>query len=183
LDASLFYNEYDKYRSLNIGRTYLKRFPTALSFVLPLFMGNTLEGETWGIELAATWDVLSWWRLRSSYSYLDIDMHDDRDTWNAFSNPPEKSNPHGQFFLWSSLDLPWNLEWDLGFRYVDNLGRFVDSYCEMDTRLGWRPVKKLEISLVGRNLLDPHHPEFIASRPGGEGEVERSIYGKVTWRF
>ncbi|MBH0203918.1 MAG: TonB-dependent receptor [Nitrospira sp.] len=60
----------------------------------------------------------------------------------------------------------------------------VPSYLTLDLRLGWRPTKQLELSLVGQNLLDSHRPEFrepiLTSAPT---EIQRSIYGKVTWRF
>jgi hypothetical protein len=40
----------------------------------------------------------------------------------------------------------------------------------------------VEISLVGQNLLDRQHLEFGTASPA-TAEIERSFYGKVTWRF
>ena len=60
----------------------------------------------------------------------------------------------------------------------------TDAYIALDVRLGWSPGPGLEFALVGENLLDNSHPEFnpdfIFSLPT---EVERSIHGKVTWKF
>lgn len=39
------------------------------------------------------------------------------------------------------------------------------------------PPRDLEISIVGQNLLSPRPPEFLGT------EVERSVFGKITWRF
>jgi iron complex outermembrane receptor protein len=52
----------------------------------------------------------------------------------------------------------------------------------MDLRLGWKATPALEISLVGQNLLHGRHVQF---RSGGARteEVERSVYGRVTWQF
>jgi iron complex outermembrane receptor protein len=60
----------------------------------------------------------------------------------------------------------------------------VSSYVELDLRLGWMPIKNLEFSITGQNLLHAHHPEFNPSfLQTQRAEVERSVYGKITWRF
>lgn len=54
----------------------------------------------------------------------------------------------------------------------------------MDVRLGWSPADNLEISIVGRNLLDSAHQEFVPAFVDTlPSQVERSVYGKITWRF
>ena len=83
------------------------------------------------------------------------------------------------------MSLPYNTEFDLWSRYVDRLPvAQIPSYLTLDVRLGWRPTKQLELSLVGQNLLDSHRPEFrepiLTTLPT---EIQRSVYGKVTWRF
>ena len=40
-----------------------------------------------------------------------------------------------------------------------------------------------EISLVGQNLLTPRHAEFPDFYPVLHTQVERSVFGKITWRF
>jgi len=51
-------------------------------------------------------------------------------------------------------------------------------------RLGWDIRPGIELSLIGQNLLDSRHteflPDFISTQPT---EVERSIYGRVIWSF
>ncbi|MGZ5569204.1 MAG: hypothetical protein ACXWKG_19510, partial [Limisphaerales bacterium] len=60
----------------------------------------------------------------------------------------------------------------------------VASYAELDARLAWHPRTNLEFAVVGQNLLHEHHrefaPTFIASQ---NTEVERGVYGKVTFRY
>ena len=87
------------------------------------------------------------------------------------------------FSVHSSWDLPRRFEIDAIVRYVSRLPNpSVPSYLELDLRLGWRAMKDLEFDVVGRNLLDRSHPEFGANSPLRR-EVERSVYGRVTWRF
>ncbi|MGH8186265.1 MAG: hypothetical protein ACREUC_06855, partial [Steroidobacteraceae bacterium] len=59
-------------------------------------------------------------------------------------------------------------------------GEGIAGYSELDVRLGWRSGG-MEVALVGRNLLQDHHLEF--GTPAARGEIERSVYGKVAWRF
>lgn len=182
---------------------------------LNIYSENNAEAETYGFELAANWDVLEWWHIGASYTYLH--MHISRNYCPPppfdpnFSYPfdpnspppppwrpppgtpppdisPDKSSPNHQFVIHSSIDLYRNLELDLELRYVDKLGIYVPSYTELDARLGWKPRKNLELSIVGRNLLHDHHPEFMSHGflpfSGGEDtEVERSVYGKITCLF
>lgn len=58
----------------------------------------------------------------------------------------------------------------------------VPSYERLDLRLGWRPTASWEFSLVGQNLLDDRHPEFLSELGLATGQVQRSVYGKVTFR-
>ncbi len=54
------------------------------------------------------------------------------------------------------------LQLDLIGRYVDRLTAIdVPRYIEMDCRIGWQVRKNLEFSLVGQNLLNNHHLEFV----------------------
>ena len=60
----------------------------------------------------------------------------------------------------------------------------VPAYTELDTRLTWKPNRRCEFAIVGRNLLHAHHREFspilIVAR---NVEVDRAIYAKLTFRF
>lgn len=153
--------------------------------MIPLTLDNKAYGETYGMELSAQWQALEWLRLQASYSYLQVQIHTKSDSLDSDAESDEGISPHNQFFLKSSMDLPMNLELDTLLRYTDNLSEFnIDSYVELDVRLGWNLADNLELSLVGQNLLDKGHPEF---REAGFDvpitEVQRSVFGKVLLRF
>jgi hypothetical protein len=42
------------------------------------------------------------------------------------------------------------------------------------------PARDFELSMVGQNLFEPHHPEFTGD-PAGFVEIRRSFFAKVTW--
>jgi len=99
----------------------------------------------------------------------------------------ENASPNNSAVLWSSLDLEHNLEFDSALRYVGNVkvaGIDIDSYVALDLRLGWKPKPDLELSLIGQNLTDGRHPEFlpdfIDTQPT---EVKRNIYARLIWHF
>lgn len=91
------------------------------------------------------------------------------------------SSPTHQVVLQSQFNLSKKLEFDQTYRYVSALpAQAVEAYNTADVRLGWHPVKGLELSLTGQNLLQPHHAEF-AIDPGPNVLIKRSVYAKVVW--
>ena len=108
----------------------------------------------------------------------------DKDSLDASTvRSTEGSSPTHQLSLRSFLSLPGHLECDLVWRYIDRLpSQGVSSYLTLDARLGWRPLPPLTIAVVGQNLLMNHHAEF-GGGSSGTTEIERSVYGKVVWRW
>ena len=189
LDMATFYNIYDELETVEPGTPYFETSPAPGYLVVPVFADNKMDGETYGVELAADWRVLNWWRLRAAYAYLQMQLRLDENSGDVWSESMEGRSPRHQFSLLSSMNLPGRLELDLGNRYVDNLPYLdVKSYFSMDVRLGWNVLDNLEVSIVGQNLLDSHHSEFTpqdyTTLPVDLPiEVERGVYGKITCRF
>jgi iron complex outermembrane receptor protein len=174
-----FYNRYDDIRSTSLN-------PTT---IFPLYFTNNVEGETHGLEASFVYQAAAWWRLQGGYNLLDEDLRvqaGGSDFNNALN---ETADPRNQLLLRSSMDLPHDWELDVAWRWVDELTinnagvpSTVPSYAELDVRLAWHPTPTLELAVIGRNLLHDHHAEYGIAGPTRE-EVDRSIYGKVTWRF
>jgi iron complex outermembrane receptor protein len=61
----------------------------------------------------------------------------------------------------------------------------VKSYFRLDLRVGWRPTKNIEVSVVGQNLLDNQHQEWGVDRiqTNDRNLIERSVFGKLVLRF
>jgi iron complex outermembrane receptor protein len=176
LSASVatFYNDYDNLRSLEPGP--------------PFTIANGLKGEAYGAEVAANYEMTSWWRWQAGYTYLQKHIRLKPGSMDFNQARGEGSDPENQFSVRSSMDLPGNVTLDGALRYVDLLHNIangvrgtVPSYVELDVRLSWMPAKNLELSVVGQNLLDRQHPEF--GFPGSRHEIQRGVFGKVTWRY
>jgi iron complex outermembrane receptor protein len=183
LDTAFFYNDYDRLTTFEPAGQDLSTLPGSIG--LPQAFSNLAEGETYGGELAANIQLNEWWRLRPSYSFLQVQLHRKRNSQDPTAEDAEGDSPQHQVSLRSEMDLPWHLQLDCVARYVDSLpNRNIPSYAELDVRIGWRPSNQFEISIVGQNLLDSQHPEFqqlILGPP--QAELERGVYGRITFRF
>lgn len=184
-DATIFYNDYDRLRSFELDPIFLEGSPPPTHLVLPGTIDNRLEGRTYGLELAVDCQPASFLQLDLAYTYLEIAVHHRQLGSDIFARLEEEKSPKHQGSLRAGFDLPGQLELDLWLRYVDRLRRDdIPSYLELDTRIGWKPRPDLELALVGQNLLDSHHQEFIRETLFNSipTEVERAVYVKMTWR-
>ncbi|GAB6064563.1 TonB-dependent receptor plug domain-containing protein [Deferrisoma palaeochoriense] len=147
--------------------------------------GNRADAVSKGVEAEARWRVTRAWRLRVAYTWflLDIDPGGSSDFSAEFE---EGKTPRHQVDLRSYADLPGGWSLDLGLRYVGSLERRdIPPYWGLDARLAWEPSPGIELEIVGRDLLEPSHPEF----PREDflrletSEPERSVYAAVRARF
>jgi iron complex outermembrane recepter protein len=185
LDIATFYNNYSNLRTAEPGAPYPEGSPAPTDFVIPFVAGNKMSGGTYGVELFADWKVVPKWRLVGSYSYLQMDIHKNRDSQDPTPDNPNGSSPRHQWYLRSSVDLPKHFEQDTTLRFVDQLPSLgLPSYYSLDAHLGWRPVNSLEFSIGGQNLLNNWHlefmPDFVNTSPT---VVKRSIFGSITVKF
>jgi iron complex outermembrane receptor protein len=169
-----FYNEYDGLRSVEPGSGFLN---------LPVTFGNGVGGESYGAELSATYSATDFWSVRGGYTWMRKHLRvkpGSRDTNRASA---EANDPDHQLLLQSILTLPHDIELDGVVRYVDTLSApHVDSYVELDLHVAVQLTPELELTLVGQNLLEGEHAEFVPSSPSAR-LIERSVYGKITWRL
>jgi len=192
VDVALFDNVYDKLRVQVPGMVFTNSLGAAIR---PQLRDNGMDGETYGTEVAATWQVTEWWRLYGAYTWLGTQLHRGEGIPSS-QEAPEEQSPEQPVYLQSSWNLPGHMEFDLMGRFVDQLGGFnpsgapgvsdtIDHYVSLDVRLSWRPGKNLELVIGGQNLLDNHHPESGTSAAVRSPlvEIERGVYGKATWGF
>jgi iron complex outermembrane receptor protein len=172
-DVALFYNDYEDL----IGLEQISGTPPTGPY--DLTYANNATGRAYGVEVAADWQVMPNWLLGGAYTYLNtqIDKNLVADP-NIAEFLSKGVNPRNVFSIRSYLNVTPQIDFDASLRFVGSLPeRDIDSYTVMDARLAWRPFPKLELSLVGQNLLEEGHAEFSTL------EVQRSIYFKIDWHF
>jgi iron complex outermembrane receptor protein len=120
------------------------------------------------------------WRLRGGYSYLHKDLHTKPGSEDLNGASAESNDPHHQAMLQSTFNLGDKVEFDLVSRAVGALSRpDLPAYVGLDVRLGWRPIRQLDVSLTGQNLLKSLHREFIADTPARQ--INRGVSLKLVW--
>jgi iron complex outermembrane receptor protein len=172
---SSFYNSYGDVRSVSV---------TPNTF-FPLYFANNLYGHNYGLEFSGRYQVLDGWSLHAGYTLLEEHLHVQPGQFDFSNARYEIADPQHQLSLRSSLNLPGRVELDAGLRWIDTLHNTtgtVPSYFELDSHLAWHAGDRLELSIVGRNLLHNHHPEYGLPGPMRE-EIQRSIYGRLAWRY
>lgn len=185
LDFAAFYNIYDNLLSTEPGAPFVEAAPAPLHLVLPLTFANKMSGEAYGIEIGADWRANNWLRIRTNYTYFELELHRDPGTGLADSEAAEDRDPRHQFGLTAQVNIGRDVEIDTIVRAVDRLSeRSVSGYATLDLRFAWRPRENIELSIVGQNLAQSQHLEFVSEALSTkETQVERAIYGSVKVEF
>jgi iron complex outermembrane receptor protein len=151
--------------------------------VLPITVANTLIGDSRGLEASATVQPHDSWRVRASYTLLDVDITRAPGSRDVTGGTSEANDPTHTFTLRGAFDLHRHVDLDLWWRSVSELPNpVVPAYSELNARLGWRPNERIELALVGQDLLHDQHPEFGTSVPR-RVEFERSVRATFTLRL
>ena len=183
IDVTAFYNNYKKLRTGVDIQLILPTTPTGAAKVL-VTPENRFSSHTYGFEIATVWQMLDWWRWDANYSLLKTE-YDQQGASDQLGLSPQQ-----RVSLRSAIS-PWkNIEMDVLFRYVDintaisTFGtKVIKDYVSMDIRLAWQPIKDIELSLVGQNLLANKHLEYRQELFTTDTEIDRGMYGKLTWHF
>lgn len=181
LDIALFFNEYSGLRTLESGAPEPNGSPPPM-FIVPLVASNGADARSWGGELVLNAELNPYWQAELQYS--NVQLHVDP----LASNDPsvrnaEGTSPQHRLTLRQTWDLPSNWEVTSTLRYVDDVdNQDIDEYTELDLHLSKQFGEQLTISLVGQNLLDSGHEEFV-DRVVGTPRVEVSRSGYIKFKF
>lgn len=174
-DTSVFYNRYDHLVILMTNGS-----------ALSLTEHNTGSADSWGTEFVTKWQATERLGLEAGYTFFKMHMNDNFSQGGL--NQPGKS-PNNQVSLRANVDLGHNVEWNTSYYFVDNLtdkssaAEKVEAYHKIDTRIGWKPNKNLELSVIGQNLLDEKHKEFRANLHETSTQIGRSVLANIKWSF
>lgn len=183
IDLATFYNRYDRLRSLEPGATFSESTPAPAHNVTPYFIENMVRAQTYGIELAASVQIASWWLVQANYTYLRMQVAPIAGSLDTSSAAQARQDPQNQVWVRSAMDLPEHLTLDVTGRFVDRLPAYqVLHYYELDIRLAWQdPDHHVEVAVVGQNLM--HATHFEHSTVAQRSEIQRGVYASVTVRF
>jgi iron complex outermembrane receptor protein len=186
LDFTAYYNNYTDQNTAEPSTPFLENIPPPPHLIIPITYENLMHGETYGVEIAASWQATRRWTLSPGYAFEEIHMHLAATSQDATSAAgAEGSSPDHSAQLRSHLDLSHGLSWDTSAYFV---GRLTDpseaSYTRLDTELSWHLNESGTVSFVGQNLVRDLHEEFVDSTGTARSTlVKRSAYVKLSWRF
>ncbi len=179
IDSTAFYNTYSQLQSIE----NLPPGPASAQSIQTQF-ANGHRAETYGAEVAGTWNVTSRWRAAMSYSWLRVHVGDLAGHPYWLYESDATNNPHHQFQFHSSLKLRRNVDFDTALYHVGPIeAQGLGSHDRLDSRLAWRFREDVELALVGQNLLGYRQIEFRSEGYTQAQESRRNIFAKLTWIF
>jgi iron complex outermembrane receptor protein len=186
LDVAVFFNSYHWLASFEPAPSFFDSNSVPPLLVLPIVMGNKVSGTTQGVEASLNWKVTHRWKLSPGYSFLNMNLHTDPASLDTVSvADTQGSTPDHQAQLRSHVELPRGFSWDTNAYFVEHLPTGpIPSYARLDMQVSWRLGERVELNLVGQNLLTDHHEEFNdLIQSVNSSLVKRSAYAKITWQF
>jgi iron complex outermembrane recepter protein len=185
-DVAAYYNSYSHLTTVEPMLPFLESSPSPPHVVATNIVSNLMHGETHGLETFATWRVTGRWSLTPSYAVEQMHFHPDRGSQDAFSaESKEGSTPHHWARLESGLNLLHGLRWNISSTFSERLpARAVPSCTRLDSNLTWSMREKLSLGIVGQNLLQDRHLEFVDTWQAlASTQTTRSVFAKFTWTF
>lgn len=185
-DLALFHNEYDEIYTVR---------PTVSGIDVDNLFVNAQSGSGQGFELAVDWKARSWLSFALAYSYLETDLdYEGVGTFQSGNDWVAASSPNNQISLRSSILLAPDWRLNLWLRSIDDISCrnsgdlmgeaiTVGAYYVFNANLIWTPRKDLELMLAGQNLTNSGQLEYLSEYQTPATEIERAIYGKLTWQF
>jgi iron complex outermembrane receptor protein len=172
IDVTLFSHSYNDLRSQELPATGP-----------PIVVGNGLNGRSQGVELSGSLQPLPVWRVRASYTLLDVSITKDIGSRDIGGGATEANDPSHVFGLRTDVDLPRRVQLNLFLRRIGELPNpAVPGYTELNGRIGWRATTHVEVSVSAQDLLHGSHPEFGALAPR-RVEFERSVRAQAVFRY
>ncbi len=183
-DLSSFYNVYQHLSSFSVG-TPVFQYSSGMPYLeIPTVAGNKRHGESYGAELATTWNVASRWRLTGGYSWLRVETRSYPGDVSNDALRTSAATPHHQWDIRSNFDLTRKIQLDAALYYTAAmLQTGIPQHLRGDLHIGWRPMPKIEFSIGVQDAFEANHVEYESARFNQLSEVPRNVYGRLTWRF
>jgi iron complex outermembrane receptor protein len=180
-----FVNHHRDVLSAAIGAEYGETDALGTRRILPVLFANALHGNSHGVETTVDVRPASWWRLSGSYSGLRVQLTRDRGQVDlSQERRNEGGSPRHQGLLHASIDLPLGIDLDAYLRAVSRLPALaIPGYATADVRAAWQVTGRLQLEVVGRDLLDAAHPEYVGAAGAGLTEIPRSLFAGATVRW
>jgi iron complex outermembrane receptor protein len=171
--VSVFFNLYDDIRTTEL----------APGGGLPIRFGNSLQGETYGIEAWSNTQLATWWRLSLGAATIWKNFNVDEGKVDIAGRAALGNDPTYQLLARTHVEITARLQATLGARLIDEIetAPAIGGYVEADARLAYRVSDGLELYVAGRNLLHRDHDE---SNDRNQAQlIQRSLFAGTRVSF
>ncbi len=159
----------------------LRNIEATPTVFLPLFWGNGLKADIFGLRAWVSWQAADWWRISASLSLQHEDFRFAPGASTLLGTSQLGNDPRHSATLRSSMQIMDGVNLETDFRDVGNLPNpKVPEYLELNAQLNWRPAPGWQIALSGLNLLHGKHLEYDN---GAQDLIPRSVMLETRWRF
>lgn len=153
-------------------------------FVIPLIYDYKAHAQSYGAEAFATWNATDRWKISPGLTMLNLSAARDPSSQDSTISLLAGYSPRRSYQVRSFINLGRNFEWDQTLGYTGPLATGdIPGYIRLDLRFGWRLGEFWDFSIAGQNLLQPRHAEFPDIDFVDHMQDQRSVFGKITWRF
>jgi len=186
IDLASFFNRYYDLQSIEPLPPFIEPNTSPALLILPKTFANNLYGTTGGVEASVHWKVTDRWTVSPGYSFLKIHLH-TKPASQDLGGPADiaGSNPVHQAQLRSHWEFARGFGWDANAYFTGPLTeQLVASYTRLDSQLTWDLLERVQLSLVGQNLLSDHHVEFNDDLAlVNSSAIKRNVFAKIVWTF
>jgi iron complex outermembrane receptor protein len=183
IDATGFIGSYNHLQTQEPAAPLFEAAPTPhINEVIEI--GNLLQADTRGLEVASHWSPVAAWRLDASYTVFRLFPHPGASL-DPTSAAYDGDAPRHQWQLRSGFSIGPRGTLDAMLLHVGQLEQSqVAAYTRADIRAEWRLTGRLSAIAVGQNLLDAAHSEFSGAVTFLTAtQIPRSASVRLRWIF
>ena len=183
-DADAFLSFYRHLSTIEFQPQIVNAASLPVRIEIPLVYANLGRATNYGAEVSVAWAASSRWRIAAGYSWLHTNPELEPGSTDQLSRDLLLDSPEHAFQVRSTVNVSPGLEWGQTLYWTARLpDGGAPNHARLDTRLAWRLGERTEISLVAQNLLRPRFLEYSSTFQILGAQVQRSVFGKITWTF
>jgi iron complex outermembrane recepter protein len=184
VDVTAFRGRYTDLQTLEPLPPVLEALPAPAHLFVATRLENLLSVRTRGVEVAAHWLPVDWWRVDGSYSGLELTPRVDAASLDTAAPHFDGSAPGQQWQLQSTGTVSPRIHVSASVFHSGRLRQLgVPAYTRADIRVQGDINDRLSIVGAGQNLQSRAHPEFDQVISIVPTLVPRALSVSLLWRF
>jgi iron complex outermembrane recepter protein len=170
-DLATYYNVYNDLRSLELQG-------------ITMIIDNKMGGEIKGFEATTRVQFDPSFMVQASYTFTDLHLKRDLGSTDVLSELDNGTSPRNTFNLLTRYNVTENLYLDGNFSTRAELPTHKIGYqTRLDINLTWKPCENMQLGLMGQNLTDNRHKEFVTGTFSMPSEIPRSVLARASINF